>query len=202
MTIAPGTNAFYDDWAVTGVEAPRSAMSRHFESTFAPGVRLLDVGCGMGRDVAVLREMGFDAYGVEPHGAMRAQAIGRHPTLAGRIADARLPDLGQPFGGDFDGVLCSAVLMHVAPDALPAALAGLVGVLKPTARVLMAVPEMQADLLVDGHDRDGRAFANHAPGHIDSLMAALGFATVQCADLAQTADTLWRILKFERTPVR
>ena len=41
MTIAPGTAAFYDQWAVAGEEARRSALSRHFEVAFAPGARVL-----------------------------------------------------------------------------------------------------------------------------------------------------------------
>ena len=199
MSFAPGTRAFYDHWAATGQENPRSLISRRFESVFAPGSRVLDVGCGMGRDLAVLREMGFDAYGVEPHAAMRAQAVARHPHLAGRIATPSLPDLGQPFGGGFDGVLCSAVLMHIPPDALPASLAAIDAVLRPRARVLMAVPQMLSDLLVDGRDPDGRDFANHAPGRVEQLMAGLGYTLSNAEDVATpSVDTRWRILQFGR----
>ena len=199
MTHAQGTNAFYDAWAATGQESAHSAISRHFAGAFAPGARVLDVGCGTGRDLAVLRQMGFDACGVEPHGAMRARAIQLHPALAGRIAPASLPDLGQPFGGGFDAVVCSAVLMHVTADALPASLAALNAVLVPSARVLMAVPEMRPDLLVDGRDPDGRAFTNHAPEHVARLMAALGFALVDRAEIAMpSTDTQWRVLLFGR----
>jgi len=134
MTIAPGTTAFYDRWAVDGEEAARSAMSRHFESAFAPGARVLDVGCGKGRDVVALLDMGFDAYGVEPNEAMRSRAIQRDPRVPGRVADAALPALGQPFGGGFDAVACSAVLMHLPAPALPASLAALTAVLKSRGR--------------------------------------------------------------------
>ena len=199
MTITPGTAAFYDDWAANGQESARSAISKHFASAFTPGARVLDVGCGMGRDLAVLREMGFDAYGVEPHGAMRARAIERHPDLAGRIVAASLPQIGQPFGGGFDAIVCSAVLMHVAADALPASLASLSAVLAARARVLMAVPEMDADRLVDGRDPDGRAFSNHAPTHVQRLMAELGFALRSRAEIAApSTDTRWRVLLFGR----
>jgi SAM-dependent methyltransferase len=199
MTIAPGTHAFYVDWAATGQESPRSAISLHFESAFAPGARVLDVGCGMGRDLAVLREMGFDAYGIEPHDAMRSRAIERHPQLAGRIAAAALPQIGEPFGGGFDGIVCSAVLMHVTPDALPASLVALNALLVAQARVLMAVPEMDAHLLADGHDQDGRAFANHAPEHVQALMAELGFELANRTEVTTPSmDTRWRILLFER----
>jgi 2-polyprenyl-3-methyl-5-hydroxy-6-metoxy-1,4-benzoquinol methylase len=198
MTMAPGTTAFYDDWASSGQENARSLMSRQFEAAFAPGARLLDIGCGKGRDLAVLREMGFDAYGLEPHDAMRAQALAQHPHLAGRIAPAALPDIGQPFGGGFDGVLCSAVLMHIPDANLAASLAACSAVLRPQARVLMAVPEMQANLLVDGHDRDGRQFTNHSAEHIARLLAGHAFSLLRADDLVTADDTHWRVLLFQR----
>jgi SAM-dependent methyltransferase len=95
------TSAFYVNWAAHGEEADRSAISQHFESAFAPGARVLDVGRGKGRDVVALLDMGFDAYGIEPNDAMRARATERHPRLASRVAAASLPDIGQPFGGGF-----------------------------------------------------------------------------------------------------
>ena len=198
MTIAPGTTAFYDRWAVDGQEAPRSLMSRRFESSFAPGARVLDVGCGKGRDVVALLDMGFDAFGVEPNDAMRAQAVARDARLPGRVEAASLPALGQPFGGGFDAVVCSAVLMHVADAALPASFAGMVAILRPRARVLMAVPEMASALLADGHDRDGRQFVNHAPERVQRLLADLGLALRHLEDLVHIEDTRWRVMLFER----
>jgi len=194
-----GTQAFYDDWAANGAESPRSALSRRFEAAFAPGARVLDVGCGKGRDVVALLDMGFDAYGVEPNDAMRARALARDLRMPGRIAAASLPALGQPFGGGFDAVVCSAVLMHVAPDALPDSLAALAAVLAPRARVLMAVPEMHAALLLDGHDPDGRQFANHLPERLQAEMRALGLGLKEVNDIATpSTDTRWRVFLFER----
>lgn len=199
MTIAPGTTAFYDAWAVSGEESPRSAMSRHFESAFAAGARVLDVGCGKGRDVVALLDMRFDAWGVEPNDAMRAHAIARDPRMRGHVAAAALPELGQPFGGGFDGVVCSAVLMHLSADALPASMAALAAVSRPQARILMALPEMQSALLADGRDPDGRAFVNHAPDRVQDLLAAFGFALRRCEDVpTPPTDTRWRVLLFER----
>jgi len=197
--IAPGTAAFYDAWADDGPEAERSAISRHFAAAFASGARVLDVGCGKGRDVVALLDMGFDAFGSEPHDAMRARALARDPRLAGRVAAAALPALGQPFGGGFDAVVCSAVLMHLEPADLPPSLAALVALLRPRGRLLMALPEMRADLLVDGRDPDGRQFANHPPERVQALLADHGLALLRGEDVAApSADTRWRVLLFGR----
>jgi SAM-dependent methyltransferase len=195
----PGTAAFYDRWAATGVEAPRSAISNHFAAAFAPGARVLDVGCGMGRDVVALLDMGFDAYGVEPNDAMRKQALARDPRLRERVGAAALPALGRPFGGGFDAIVCSAVLMHLSSGALPDAFAALSAVLRPRAGVLMALPQMPPALLSDGRDPDGRQFTNHAPAQVREALAAFGFTLRDSVDLdAPLAETCWRVLLFGR----
>lgn len=44
-----------------------------------PGARILDAGCGFGRTVGVLRELGFDAVGVDISPAVIAEAEKRNP---------------------------------------------------------------------------------------------------------------------------
>jgi SAM-dependent methyltransferase len=193
------TSAFYEHWAAHGEEADRSAISRHFEAAFTPGARVLDVGCGKGRDVVALLDMGFDAYGIEPNDAMRARALERHPRLASRVAAASLPDIGQPFGGGFDAVVCCAVLMHLSPHGLAAAFDAMGAVLQPHGRLLLALPAMRAALLVDGRDPDGRQFTNHAPEHVEHLLAGRGFALSQMEEIATAStDTQWRVMLFGR----
>ncbi len=42
-------------------------MLRRFPlPTIPKGARVLSIGCGMGSDVLALRDMGFDAWGVDP----------------------------------------------------------------------------------------------------------------------------------------
>jgi len=128
---------------------------------------------------------------------MRRRAIERRPELAHRIASASLPTLVQPFGDRFDAIVCSAVLMHLAPADLVAALAAFDALLAPAGRLLLSVPQMQHDRLADDRDPDGRAFFNHLPDHVQALLAERGFALLGRWEI-ETPDTRWRVLLFGR----
>jgi SAM-dependent methyltransferase len=195
------TSEFYDRYArvVLAEESQRSAMSEHFAATFAPGSRVLDVGAGSGRDLVMLMEQGFDAWGVEPNAAMRALALQRHPALAGRLGDGLLPRLGKPFGGGFDGIVCSAVLMHVRSPELPTALQALCALLNPDGRLLISLPELSPAQLHQGRDADGRLFANHAPEDVCEMLAGYGLQETGRWEImvnAASTPTRWVTLRF------
>jgi SAM-dependent methyltransferase len=209
----PRTDDFYRRYAerlATQPESTRSAMLPVVEAALPRGSRVLDVGAGAGRDVAGMLAAGLDAYGVEPSSEMRERALVQFPELAGRLRDGALPGLGQPFADvtpeGFDGVVCSAVLMHVGEDDLPGALAALAATLRRSADgqraakgtvMLLALPEQLDGTLAEGRDVDGRRFANHAPERVAALLAPLGFSlaahTVSDAVLSATG-TRWHTL--------
>jgi len=210
------TSAFYDTYAtrLAATEAGRSAMLSTLQATLATGTWVLDVGAGSGRDMAALLELGFEALGVEPNAAMRETALRLRPDLAGRLADASLPDLGRPFSArrphGFDAVVCSAVLMHVEPAGLARALASLARQLRPPVdgesaqrrpALLISLPEMLAERLSGDRDGDGRRFHNHEPAAVQALLAdsmlELESASTSDVVLAGTG-TRWHTLVFRR----
>lgn len=71
--------------------------------------RLLDVGCGAGDLLAVLRADGWSVQGVEPQALGAAQAGGDHglDVLTGRFEDVRLPK------SPFDAIVFSGVFEHL-----------------------------------------------------------------------------------------
>lgn len=181
-------------------ESVDSPVARYFPLAFAAGSRVLDVGAGSGRDLAALLAAGFDGYGVEPTDEFRAAAIQHHPELNGRLMAAALPDLGEPFGGQFDGVLCSAVLMHLAEaDLFDAALA-LRHVLKPHGRLLLSVPSARDDVGADERDAHGRLFKGYAADELQLLFERLGFQAIgrwDNQDAQQRAGIRWTTLLLE-----
>ena len=65
--------------------AAESAAARYFQEVFGIGGRVLEVGCGSGRDLQALVEAGFDAEGVDACAALLAEAGSRFPALAPRL---------------------------------------------------------------------------------------------------------------------
>jgi len=99
-------------------ESVVSSLSMSFKDAFSPRSKLIDVGCGSGRDLALLASLGHDCYGADATPEFVALSQSLHPELQGKVIRATLPNFTPPFGGEFDGVLCSAVLMHIAEDEL------------------------------------------------------------------------------------
>ena len=181
-------------------ESVTSPVALYFPLAFAQGARVLDVGAGSGRDLAALVKNGFAAFGVEPSAGLREAALAAHPELAGCLADAALPNLGEPFGGAFHGVLCSAVLMHVPEADLFDSAFALRRVLKPHGRLLMSLPAARADLGADDRDVHGRLFKPYTAGYIQLLFERLGFQMIgswESDDALQRVGTRWSTLLFE-----
>ena len=76
----PTTLDYYDRCAAEAAAKYRavdqSAWRQQIQEAFSKGGRVLDVGAGSGCDLALLREMGFDAYGAEPVEAIRWRLFG------------------------------------------------------------------------------------------------------------------------------
>jgi SAM-dependent methyltransferase/5-methylcytosine-specific restriction endonuclease McrA len=181
-------------------EAVSSPVARYFRLAFPEGGRVLDVGAGSGRDLVELLALGYDARGVEPVQEMAAAAIARHPQLQGRIASAALPSLGEPFCGRFDGILCSAVLMHLPEADLFDAAFALRNALRPHGRLLLSLPLARGDVDEGERGADGRLFKSYAPGYLQLLFERIGFQQVgrwDTEDALARAGTRWYTLLFE-----
>ena len=159
-------------------ESVVSNLSAHFADSFSKGGKILDIGCGSGRDLAVLHKLGFDCYGVDPVLEFVEIAQRLHPELANRIALGKLPELQVPFNGYFDGVLCSAVLMHIDIQQLPATATAIKCCLKVGGRLLYSVPSKRLDVAASNRDANGRLFIPDQAVRLNSLFSSIGFTEI------------------------
>ncbi|NCC62731.1 MAG: class I SAM-dependent methyltransferase, partial [Verrucomicrobiae bacterium] len=121
-------------------DTAQSGIAAFFEQAFSGKNRIIDIGCGTGRDLNTLLEMGYDAIGIDPCQELLDQAVKKYPKTRGKMRVDVLPDLKTLPKGHFEGILCSSVLMHLPEELLFDSIYALRGILKPKGRLLMSVP--------------------------------------------------------------
>ena len=187
--------------------AANTALWRQrFPEAFPAGARIADVGSASGRDLALMQELGFDVHGFEPSEAMRQEALHAFPNLAGKLDGQALPFPEEmAFNGTFDGVVCSAVLMHVPEAELFDAAFSLKRLLKEKGRLLISVPVERSGLDPHGRDEHGRLFHTLYPEYLTLLFERLGLQLVrkwEDADRLGRADVRWNTFLFELDSAR
>ena len=124
-----------EDYAARFAKLANSGKDMHGEATFctglvAPGSRILDAGCGTGRVMIRLAELGYEVVGVDVDESMLAVARREAPDLtwvAGDLAALPGPVTGQ---APYDLVVMAGnVVPLLAPGTLPATVSGLAGLL-------------------------------------------------------------------------
>ena len=123
------TLRFYADAAATYAAKARAGANRRldgFLARLAPGARILELGCGDGRDSEVMLARGFDIDPTDGSEAMARQAQAR---LDRAVRVMRFDALDV--GGAYDGVWASASLLHAPRAVLPDILARIYRALKP-----------------------------------------------------------------------
>ena len=85
-----------------------SELYRPFEELITPGCKILDLGCGSGRDSKYFVEKGYIVAALDPSSAMCAQT----GTLA-HIPVYEMKAEEMHFTNEFDGVWACASLLHV-----------------------------------------------------------------------------------------
>lgn len=179
-----------------------SALGSRFDDAFPSGGKVLDIGCGSGRDLAVLIRKGFDAYGIDPIDKFVDIAQHIHPELVGHVQLGSLPELGVPFNGSFDGLLCCAVLMHLDEPTLEESLEAFKSVLKPHGRVLISVPSARPDADKDGRDQYGRLFKYYSSIFLKDIFERYGFELLDewgNVDTLQRTGIEWLTQLYQRT---
>ncbi len=156
--------------------AAGSAAARLFPVAFPAGSRVLDVGCGSGRDVNALVEVGCDAAGVDGSEVMLREASRLHPSVASRLRLDSLPLLASIPDASYDGMLCWAVLMHVPYEHLFDTVFNVRRTLKPGGRLLISTPlKGPAVDPSTQRDQDGRLFNGVTPENFRFLFEKIGF---------------------------
>lgn len=179
-----------DGYETVDLTATLSRVCAHLPA----GARVLEIGCGSGRDAARLLAEGFDVTAVDGSPAMAQRAGRLHPELAGRIRLVRLP-AALPFAdAAFEAVLSFATIMHLPEHDIPGLLAECRRVLTAAGTLAVSVPTARADLDAHGFDPRGRRFTVLDEAGWRARLAAAGFRIREAwgsADAAGRAGVRW-----------
>lgn len=183
---------FYDSHAAemaekyNQVESPlKSTLPRILKA----GNKVLDIGCGSGRDAAMLLAMGFDARGLEPSRGLREQAVLSYPELKGRIHAGGLPDIPDDLPVPFDCILMSAVIMHIDDGVLVPSIPRIAPLLTPGGILIIShCTRRDVGLNLD-REENGRLFVLRSSEKIVELFKDYGLGL---KSMSGNADKLGR----------
>jgi SAM-dependent methyltransferase len=170
------TIAFYDQEAATYAARPQDTRFRRlgrFLDELEPGAKLLELGCGGGRDAEEMIRRGFDVTPTDGSPGMAAEAARR---LGRPVHVLRFEDLNVETA--FDAVWANASLLHAPADALPSILAKVRRALRPRGRFFASYK------------------AGEGPGR-DSLGRYYNFPSEDALKAAYQAGGPWLWLKIE-----
>ena len=158
-----------DHWWFVGRRKILTALLERWRPKKGP-LRILEVGCGTGSNIAMLQQFGtVDA--IEPDDHARAFASNRTGVTVkgGYLPDVPLED------GHYDLIVLLDVLEHIPDDK--GALTALRPKLAPGGRLVLAVPAMPS--LWSGHDIAHHHQRRYTRATLEAVVQAAGFRTLR-----------------------
>ena len=149
------------DAFVAGTQnADMSDQYRFFLKYLAPGGKLLDLGCGSGRDSAYFASQGFQVTAVDGSEEL-CRRVWEHYSIDAQCM--RFEDLS--FREEFDAVWACASLLHVKKGDISQVISKVSGALKPNGIFYASFKYGSNERVVDG-----RFFNDYTEQDLDTLL--------------------------------
>lgn len=161
-----------------------------------PDPRVLDAGCGTGRDLAKLHRMGVTVWGVDASSRMLEMARINAPSaclVEGDIRDLPFSDL------EFDGIWSMASLVHLDQDDFRKAWAEFYRVLVPGGVAFASIAFGDGSEW-RGHDKMRRWFQYFESEEVREAVASAGFSIIDLSVEAGVVSGKWINIIVRRPP--
>ena len=177
-----------------------SPLLLHFAQDLAPGARVLDAGCGAGRDTKWLIAQGFKVGAFD---ISQKMVEATHATTGGQVNPRRLDfrDYNDA-PASWDAIWALASILHLPRENVPDTLARLLASLTPYGKLTFAVKHGIGEKL----DERGRPMSYFEPEEISQMtlkaMSGKGQVVTSISDLPDSAgnSTTWIEITARRLP--
>ena len=148
-------------------------LAAQFLQLIGQPARVLDLGCGAGRDMAWMESQGIPVVGADLSAGMLAHA---RQATRGPLVQADM--LALPFSrGEFSGVWCMASLLHLPRAEAPSALAEIKRVLSPGGALALGLHEGEGEIweVNPYHGTAERFFSRYQSDEVEEMLKSAGF---------------------------
>jgi SAM-dependent methyltransferase len=200
------TIQYYENHALECSRGYESADMSHLDHLLLrhlpdKGARVLELGCGSGREAAFLLQSGYDIKGIDASRGMIDEALGAHPELTGRLSceAVPLPEDSPLLSECFDAVIAVALLMHVPDQDLFETAFQIKRMLGPRGVVFISTSTGRSGIDSEGRGEGGRLYRERPVEELALLFERLGFrlaASYETPD-ALSRGILWHTLVFQ-----
>lgn len=176
------TTAIYDsiaiDYEQKSFDLDASQDLPRFIELIPAGGKVLDAGCGYGRELKYFIDNGFDSSGIDMSSGMLELARKRAPEA--KISHMNITQLQFP-DETFDGVWCRGALHHLNREQVPAVLQGLKRVLKPNGALFVMCREGEGQAIRKEELSGGleRTFTQFRKEELEELVKNAGFDALE-----------------------
>lgn len=171
-----------------------------FKRYFVSGESVLDIGCGSGRDLNILLNLGYNCYGIDNSLKMVTYAINNYPALKYRINQGSVPlSLNLSKKQKWDNILIAAVLQHIPDSELYNVISTIYNQLKKSGIILISIPTIYP--VNNNRDNFERLFFVRSKDEYLALLEKIGFTLLYAhedSDSLNRIDIIWTTLVLKK----
>ncbi|EOW6647061.1 class I SAM-dependent methyltransferase [Cronobacter muytjensii] len=152
------SQAFFDGTVAVDMSSLYAAFTPHLPA----GARVLDAGCGSGRDALAFHRMGYDVDAFDASRELVALARAHSGLPVKEMTFSELDAVER-----YDGIWCCASLLHLSHDELPGAMQKLSNALRPGGVWYLSFKYGEGE-----REQQGRRFTDMNETRLTALLAA------------------------------
>jgi len=156
--------------------------AKQFTSKLPSHAKVIDIGCGPGRDAKIFSEQGFEVTGIDFSAKMIELAKEAAPHCTFQVMDIEKLDFPA---ASFHGAWANCSLLHLSKAKMPSVLKQIHSLLKPKGILYVSVKQNEIDEAFEGDVRYGGIDKYWSYFNPDELAALLTTANFQLLNITR-----------------